>query len=275
MHNRNLDRIETFRRLHSAQQPLLLANAWDAGSARLIEQCGAPALATTSAGLAWSRGYADGGSLPPELLVTAVAEIARVLTVPLSVDIEDGYADEPEQVAALASALIDTGAVGINLEDGDAPPDLLCAKIEAVRKASAHAGVELFVNARTDVYLRGLAPAGQAVAETVTRAARYRQAGCDGLFVPGLADADEIREIAGSIGLPLNVMALPALPGVDALQQLGVRRVSTGSAIAQAAYGISQRAATRFLREGRYEAMFEHGADYAQLNALFTTAADN
>lgn len=275
MRNQVQDQADTFRSLHAVGQPLLLANVWDAGSARLIERCGALALATTSAGLAWSHGYADGGALPSKVLVTAVEEIVRVSTVPLSVDIEDGYSDEPRHVAELVAALIEAGAVGINLEDGDASPDLLCAKIEAVRSVAVHTGINLFVNARTDVYLRGLAPSDQAVAETVARAARYRQAGSDGLFVPGLADTGEIRTIVESITLPLNVMAMPALPKVDELQRLGVRRISAGSAIAQTIYGSAQRVSIQFLRECHYEAMFENAVPYAQLNALFAKKSDN
>ncbi len=263
------DRAGEFRRLHEPGQLLLLANAWDAGSARLIESCGAAAIATTSAGLAWSRGYPDGDALPPGVLAAAVAEMARVLTVPLSVDIEGGYSSEPAAVGEVVSAVIDAGAVGINIEDGSAPPDVLRGKLGAARAAADRAGVPLYINARTDVYLRGLVPAGDREAETIARAGAYREAGCDGIFVPGLADPEAIRHIAGAIASPLNVMLLPSLPPVAQLRELGVRRLSAGSQIAQAVHGLTRRLAGPFLREGQGDAMFEVAATYGELNALF------
>ena len=259
-----------FRRLHGPGQLLVLPNAWDAGSARLIEACGASAIATTSAGLAWARGYPDGDTLPPPILAATVREIVRVLAVPLTVDIEGGYSADPRAVGEVVAAVVAAGAVGINVEDGSAPPELLCAKIAESKRAAARAGVDLFVNARTDVFLKGLVPPERAVTETIERACRYRAAGCDGVFVPGLRDAQAIREVAGAIELPLNVMVLPKLPLVPALRQLGVRRVSAGSAIAQAAYGIVRGAATQLLTEGRYDAMFETSVGYAELNALLS-----
>ena len=125
------DLAKEFHRLHQGNTPLVLANAWDAGSARLIESCGAVAIATTSAGLAWSRGYPDGDAIPPRDLAAAVADIARVLSVPLTVDVEGGYASDPAQVRENVAAVVGAGAVGINIEDGQASVDLLCAKIGA------------------------------------------------------------------------------------------------------------------------------------------------
>jgi len=250
----------------------VLANAWDAGSARLIESCGAAAIATTSAGLAWAHGYPDGDVLPAAVLATAVAEIARVVSVPLSVDIEGGYATDPSAVAVAVEAVIDAGAVGINIEDGSEPVALLAAKIEAARDAAARTGVPLFVNARTDVYLRSLVPGDRAVAETLDRAARYREAGADGLFVPGVAAPGEIRAIAEGSGLPLNVLVVPGLPPVAELGPLGVARVSAGSAIAQAALAVVRDAARQFLDEGRYDAMSGRTIDYPTLNALHDRA---
>ena len=272
MSDRAGNRAAEFHRLHQQPRPLLLANAWDAGSARMIEACGAAAIATTSAGLAWSRGYPDGNVLPQRVLTVAVEEIARVLSVPLTVDSEGGYSADPRAVGETVAALVGAGAVGINLEDGGASPELLSAKITAAKTAALHAGVDLFVNARTDVYLRGLVPREQAVEETIERARRYRAAGCDGIFVPALSDPAAIRSIVAAIALPLNVMVVPRLPPVAELATLGVRRVSAGAAIAQAAYAIARRAATRFLTDGVYDAMFEATADYTELNALFPSA---
>ena len=257
-----------FRDLHKAGT-LLLPNAWDAGSARLIEHAGAAAIATTSAGLAWSCGYADGNILPPRSLAAAVAAIARVISVPLTVDAEAGYSAEPNEVADRIAAVIDAGAVGVNLEDGSEPPRLLCAKIEAARRAAATAGIDLFINARTDVYLRMLVPSESMIAEVIERARQYRAAGCDGIFMPGLAEPRAIAEIVPAISAPLNLMVVRGLPPVAELTRLGVRRVSAGSAIAQTAYGAARRASHQFLTEGRYEASFEVAIDYGDMNGLF------
>lgn len=265
------DQAATFRALHAPGDILLLANAWDAGSARLIESCGAKAIATTSAGLAWSRGYADGSALPPRLLAAAVAEISRVVRVPVTVDSEDGYSDDPASVAETVSMIIDSGGVGINIEDGAASPDLLCAKIEAIKRRAARAGVDLFVNARTDVFLRRLVPAERAVEEVAARAGRYRAAGCDGLFVPGLAEPDAIGAVVAAIGdLPLNVMAVPGLPDAGKLRTLGARRLSAGATISKAALGLTRQLATDFLEQGRVDTLFPSAnIDYVATNALF------
>jgi len=265
-------RAREFRALHQRGAPLLLANVWDAGSARLFEAAGARAIATTSAGLAWSRGYADGDRLPARVLAVAVGEIARVLSVPLTVDVEGGYSSDPRAVGETLSAVLDAGAIGINIEDGAGSPDLLCAKLAAAREAATRAGVDLFINARTDVYLRGLVPPERAMAEVVERGRRYRSAGADGLFVPELVDASAIRAIVDRVELPLNVMVRPTLPPVAELSALGVSRVSAGSAIAQAAYAVGRRAAHQLLTEGRYDAMFETTASYGELNALYSPA---
>jgi 2-methylisocitrate lyase-like PEP mutase family enzyme len=258
-----------FRRLHVAGAPLVLPNAWDAGSARVIERCGAKAIATTSSGLAWSRGHPDGNALPPRVLAAAVEEIARVLSVPLTIDVEAGYSDEPRAVGDVVAAVIGAGAVGINLEDGSGSPALLCAKLTAVKTVARQAGVDLFVNVRTDIYLRSLVPAERALEETIARGRTYQAAGADGLFVPGLTDREAMRAIATAVPLPLNVMVRPGLPPVAELATLGVRRVSAGSAIAQAAHGTTMRAATQLLADGRYDAMLEASPTYAELNGLF------
>lgn len=260
---------DTFRQLHVPGRPLLLANAWDAGSARLIESCGAAAIATTSAGLAWARGYPDGNALPVRVLTTAVAEIARVVSVPLSVDAEGGYSDDPKAVGEAVRSIVDAGGIGINIEDGSSSPDLLVAKIEAARSAGASAGVNLFVNARTDVYLAVLVPGERAVEESIARASRYREAGADGIFVPAVTDPESIRTIATEAGLPLNVLVVPGLPPVATLAELGVARVSAGSGIAQVAAGVVQRVATEFLSGDSFDGLLERSVNYGQLNALF------
>jgi 2-methylisocitrate lyase-like PEP mutase family enzyme len=257
-----------FHRLHDGPDLLLLANAWDAGSARLIESLGARAIATTSAGVAWAHGYPDGDALPVPLVIATAAAVAGAVRVPVTIDIEGGYSDDPDAVGTLAAALIDAGAVGINLEDGAGSPELLCAKLAACRRVASAAGVALFLNARTDVYLRGLVPEADRIAETCARAARYREAGASGLFVPKLLEPRAIAAIARSVALPLNVLAWPGLPGAAELASLGVRRLSAGSAIAEAIWGRAAALATAFLRDGRGEVSADGAMGYRDMNAI-------
>jgi 2-methylisocitrate lyase-like PEP mutase family enzyme len=263
----------TFRALHAPGRLLVLPNVWDAASARLVEECGAEAIATTSSGVAWAQGHPDGNAMPPSVVVAAVAAIARVVRVPLSADVEAGYSSDPAAVAELVARVLDAGAVGINLEDGGDPVDLLCAKIEAVKRAAMRSGVDVFVNARTDVFLRGLVPGDRAVATAIERAGRYRAAGADGVFVPGIVAADDIRAVAGGVEpMPLNVMAMPGLAGIAQLRALGVRRLSAGAALASRALGLAQQLAAAFLETGATAALFEGAVGYAAMNALLRPA---
>lgn len=260
-----------FRRLHEGPEPLLLPNAWDAGSARLMESLGAKAVATTSAGVAWTHGYPDGDVLPVRMLVSTVVAITRAIRVPLTVDVEGGYSDEPSAVEETVARVVEAGAVGINVEDGSNAPDLLCLKIERAKRAGSHFGIDLFVNARTDVYLRGLAPGDKRVQETLARAKLYREAGANGIFVPGLREAAEIRAVAADAGLPLNVMAWPGLPAATELARLGVRRLSAGSGISQALWGKAAALAGDFLKSGKSEPLGEGAMAYPAINALFAS----
>ncbi|MEV0381482.1 isocitrate lyase/phosphoenolpyruvate mutase family protein [Nonomuraea sp. NPDC050643] len=259
-----IDQAARFRALH--QGPVLvLPNAWDAASAAVIEAAGAHAIATTSAGVSWANGTPDGSGLDRDRMIDAVARIVAAVKVPVTADVEGGYGD----VAATVRAVIRAGAVGVNLEDSPGPDGapLLPAKDQAQRIAAARAaaeaeGVDLFVNARTDVYLAGVP--GDRVAEVEERARVYADAGADGLFVPGLVDLDVIARLAGG-PLPLNVMVGPGAPAVPELAAAGVARVSLGSAIAQAAYATAALAAAEALGEGTYETL-AGGLDYGTLN---------
>ena len=247
---------------------LVLPNAWDAGTARVVESLGAKAIATTSAGVAWSHGYADGNVLPYRLLAATIAEITRVVAVPVSADVEAGYSDDPAAAGETVAAVIDAGAVGINIEDGNDHPDLLCAKIERAKSTAARLGADLFVNARTDVYLKDLVTGERRLDETLAREERYRAAGADGIFVPGVTDAGEIRKIASAVRLPLNVLARPGLPPASELVVLGVRRLSAGSWVASASLAHIAARAEEFLRTGRSEALTASALPYAEVNAL-------
>jgi 2-methylisocitrate lyase-like PEP mutase family enzyme len=246
----NKTNFNAFRALHESGL-LLLANAWDAGSARLSESLGAKAVATTSAGMAWAAGYADGNNMPPDLVVAISQSITRGVKVPVTIDIEGGYSSKPKEVGELVVRLADVGVVGVNLEDGVEPAELLAKKIDAVKSALSNAGLNVFVNARTDVYLAGLAPQGEQVAEVLRRAELYEQAGTDGLFVPGITALPEMREISGNTKPPLNVMAWGGLPAPDKLAGAGVRRLSAGAAISGRIWAHTQALTQQFLEEGK------------------------
>jgi 2-methylisocitrate lyase-like PEP mutase family enzyme len=247
-----------FHKLHAGPELLILPNAWDAGSARVIEHAGAKAIATSSAAVAWAHGYPDGEVLPPETLLATVRAIARVVSVPVSADIEAAYASDAAAAASFAARVIDAGAVGVNIEDGVAPPDLLCAKIEALRGAAARAGVDLWINARVDVYLRKLKEDEAAHSETVSRARRYAQAGANSIFVPAAVDEGLIAKLVRDVVLPLNLLAWPGLPYGGKLKSLGVRRLSAGSGLAKASLSHTHALTSAFLAEGRSE-LFAHG----------------
>jgi len=260
----------TFRDLHAHGQLLVLANAWDAGSARLIESCGARAIATSSAVVAWANGYPDGDALPVPMLTRSIEAITRVIHIPLSVDSEGGYSNDPAKAGENIFAIASAGAVGINLEDSSESPDLLCAKIEAAKRAGERAGVDLFVNARIDVYLKKLVPREQALDEGLRRAECYRAAGCDGIFLPLIADPNEIRTAVQAVDpLPLNVLATPTLPPAAGLRILGVRRLSAGSAIGRAATNLTRDVARQFLEDGDSDAMYTHIREMIDMNGLF------
>ncbi|MEQ5841942.1 isocitrate lyase/phosphoenolpyruvate mutase family protein [Paraburkholderia acidicola] len=260
---------QKFRALHVNTLPLRLPNAWDAGSARLFESLGAPAIATTSAGVAWAMGYPDNRALPVERVIDGAANMVRVLKVPLSVDIENGYSDDPHAVADLALRLIDVGVSGINIEDGPDSPSLLAAKIEAIKQAAAKAGLDIFVNARTDVFLAGLVDAPARPGEAIARGSLYRSAGTDGLFVPALHEPEAIKAVVAAVDVPVNVMAWPGLPAAAELGALGVRRLSAGSGIPQLLWGQAEKLAREFLESGRSEPMSEGSMPYPQLQGLF------
>jgi 2-methylisocitrate lyase-like PEP mutase family enzyme len=249
------ERVETFRKLH--QGPILvLPNAWDVASARVIEEAGAKAIATTSAGVAAVHGFPDGNQLPRSLAVAAVERIVRAVGVPVTADIEQGYGADAAEVCETVRGVIDAGAAGINLEDGKGAPEALAAKIEAIRGLAARERSDLFVNARCDVYLNGAPVSAESLAEVLRRAALYAEAGADGFFVPFLADGDTIRRICEAVPLPVNVLAVPGLAPPAELARLGVRRLSAGSSPMRAAMRSTRRLAKELLEQGSYDGLF-------------------
>jgi 2-methylisocitrate lyase-like PEP mutase family enzyme len=253
--------------LHS-EGLLILPNAWDAGSARIVEQAGAKAVATSSAAVAWAHGYPDGEAIRPETLISTVREIARVVSVPVTADAEAGYTRDPAAAGDFIAQIIDAGAVGVNIEDGNDAPDLLRAKIESARRAAARSGIDLWINARVDVYLFKLAEGQAAFDETIRRARLYGEAGANSVFVPGAVDDTTIANLVREVGRPLNLLAWPGLPAAARLKELGVRRLSAGAGLAKASLGHTHELAEAFLREGRSDPFFEGSFAPVKVNEL-------
>ena len=259
-----------FHKLHQGPDLLVLANVWDAASAAVVADAGAKALATSSAAVAWAHGYPDGDILKVETTCAMVAEIARITDLPITCDFEGGFTDDLGALADNIGRVIAAGAVGINFEDGGRDPDLHARKIAAVRAAAAKAGVDLFINARTDVYLRGLAQGEAAEAEAIRRGRAYVAAGASGVFVPGAAEPDLIRRLAAAIPAPLNVLAWPGLPDGATLAGLGVRRLSAGTGTFRPAFAAFARAAADFLSRGDSAALMAAGEGAPNLQKRFS-----
>jgi 2-methylisocitrate lyase-like PEP mutase family enzyme len=261
------DRTKLFHALHQPG-PLALPNAWDVASALIVEAAGAQAVATTSAGVAWSLGAPDGDALERDRAVDLVARIAKVVGVPVTADIESGFGRTADEVAGTARAIVEAGASGVNIEDG-LGDGLRDVAEQAERYAAAReAAPELYINARVDTYLRGVGdPAGR-LEHTLERAQKYLDAGASGIFVPGVIDLGIVAELAKGIAAPLNVLVWPGAPAVAEFAKAGVARMSLGSGVAEAAYAVARRAAEEMLTKGTYTSV-ENGIPYGELNALF------
>lgn len=256
-----------FHKLH--EELLILPNSWDAASARIVQDAGAKAIATSSAAVAWAQGFADGHHFPIENLIAVVAATARAVSIPITCDAEGGYSDDPKEAAENVGKLIDAGAVGINLEDGKWPHELHLKKIEAIRAVAEKKGVNIYINARTDVILKQLVPAEQAVEEALRRAAAIERAGGSGLFVPGVAEAADISAIVQGTNLPLNVMARPGAPSAPKLRELGVRRLSAATGLFNVAMAAAREAAEDLLRDGDSDALWQRRGSPPDYNKLF------
>ena len=266
--------------LHRGPRILVLANAWDAASARLFEAAEFPAIATTSAGIANSLGYADGQHVSRDEMLAVVKRIAGAVSIPVTADMEAGFGDSPKAIAVTTRAVIAAGAVGMNLEDR-APADrsvlfdvsLQVEKIKAVREAAASADVAFVLNARTDVFLLGVGEPASRLDHAIRRANAYRQAGADCLFVPGVIDHETIGLLAREIQGPINILAVPGSPPVAELEKLGVARVSVGSGIMRATMGLARRIAKELLESGTYLNLTDGTIPFAEMNQLFPSAA--
>ncbi len=257
--------------LHHADDPLVLPNAWDPASAAVISAAGAKAIATSSAGIAWALGYADGEEIERDEMIEAVSRIVRVVDLPVTADLERGYGD----VGATVRSALGAGAVGANIEDSTADRELVAAeeqaaRLRAGREAAVEAGVPSFVlNARTDVYLREIGEPEGRLDEVKRRAEAYAEAGASCLFVPGLLDLEALTHLTAASPIPIAVMAQAGGPTITELAAAGVRRVSVGPALSEAAYGLARRAAAELLESGTYESL-EGAIPFPELQSLLS-----
>jgi len=250
-----IEQAERFRALHEGPEPLLIPNAWDAGSAKLLVSLGFRAVATTSSGFAASLGRLDGTALNDEALANAAVIVNAVGVVPVSADLENGFGDEPSTVRMTMLNALSVGLSGCSIEDYTGRPDdpIYEAKFAAERVAAAvtiaHRGpVRMVLTARAENFLHGRPD----LADTIARLQAYQEAGADVLYAPGLTDLADIRSVVTSVDRPVNVLALPAGPPVAELAAAGVRRISVGGAFAFAAYGTLIEAARELLDQGTY-----------------------
>jgi 2-methylisocitrate lyase-like PEP mutase family enzyme len=267
-------KANAFRQMHRGPKILVLPNAWDVVSARVFEEAGFAAIATTSAGVAFTLGYPDGQKISREEMLARVTRIARAVKVPVTADVEAGYGNRPEDAASTALAVIEAGAVGMNLEDGTgdaarplADLPLQLERIHAVREAAMKTKVLIVLNARTDVYLDQVGPEGTRYDEMLRRAVAFRDAGADCVFVPGVRDAETIGRLVKDVKCPVNILVGPGSPSVAELEALGVARLSVGSAIMRATLGVARRAAEELKASGTYTSL-EGGIPHGEVNKL-------
>lgn len=261
--------------MHAGPRMLVLANVWDVVSARLVEEMKFPAIATTSAGIAFALGYPDGQRISREEMLEVVARIARAVAVPVTADMESGYGKTPKEMADTARTLIEAGAAGLNLEDvtGDEESSqveisLQVEKIAAVREAAADKGVPLVINARTDVYLMPIGEEKSRYERTVERLRAYRKAGADCLFAPGLCDKEFIGKLVRDLGAPVNILLSPGCPPLRELERMGVARVSAGAAAMRVALSALRRFGEELAEMGSCEESLKEAVTFGELNKM-------
>jgi 2-methylisocitrate lyase-like PEP mutase family enzyme len=275
-------KAEILRKLHCGPPVLVLPNAWDVASACVLEELGYPAIATTSAGVAFTLGYPDGQRVSRDEMLDVVARIARAVRVPVTADMEAGYGTTLADMAETAKAIVASGAVGLNLEDvtgetesSQVNTELQAEKIRAIRQVSASLGVSLVINARTDIYLMPIGPETMRFERTVERLRAYHAAGADCVFVPGLIDPGLIEKLVNAVAAPLNILVTPGCPSIPELQKLGVARVSIGSGVMRATLGVVRSIGKELLETGTYSSVFEGSVPYAHINEMMTRVASN
>jgi 2-methylisocitrate lyase-like PEP mutase family enzyme len=274
------EKAEAFRRLHDRKDVLVLPNAWDVPSARIFEDEGFPAVATSSAGMLVSLGYPDGEEIPHQEFVSAIERISKVLSVPLSADVVGGFGDSPEGVAKSVGAVIEAGAAGINIEDfvhatkTMLPVEKQLARLGALVRLRDEGDIRFVINARTDALRFGAGGDEEKMEEAIRRASAYRDAGADCVYPMGLTDAASISRFVKAVDFPTNVMVRKGLPSVPELKRLGVARVSFGPSASYAAMGLLRRASREVRRAGTYGSLIDGAITFDELNALAVPKKD-
>ena len=264
-----------FRRLHLQGDILVIGNAWDVPSARIFEQAGFPSIGTTSAGIAIAHGYPDGQKITREEMLHAIIRIAHAVSIPVTADIEAGYADTAAEIADTTTRVIATGVVGLNLEDTEKTPQvplvdvkMQVAKIAIIRKIAGLSDIPVVINARTDAILHGTGDKKHNVEDAIMRGNEYLKAGADCFFPVGVYDSETISEIVKRVNYPINILATTNVPPIPELRRLGVRRVSVGSGPQRATLGLTQRIARELREKGTYSSMLEGTPPFAEANKL-------
>ena len=269
------DKAHELRKLHQPGKPLVLVNVWDALSARIVESLGYPAIATSSASVAWARGYADGEKMPMEEVLEVTQAIVRCVNVPVTADLEAGYGASAADAAKAARGAIASGAVGLNFEDLNRAGEFFDVKAQAERIAAIvdvgeREGVPLVINARTDGFLAELGPDDDwRLRESIERGNAYLDAGAECVFVPGVDDEAIIEKLIAGIRGKVSVLAGFGSPSVDRLGELGVCRVSVGSSSAGVAYASFRSLAKDIRDHHRFDELGDR-MNFGETNALFT-----
>lgn len=268
-------KAERFRRLHQGRRILVLPNVWDVASARIVEELGFPAIATSSAGIAASLGYADGQRISRHEMLDAVARIARAVQVPVTADMEAGYGTTLEDMEDTTRMIAASGAVGFNLEDVTGSDEtshvdlsLQVEKIRTIREVCMSLGVPLVLNARTDIYLMPIGEAASRFERTVERLRAYRKAGADCLFAPGIQDGETIAKLVQALGAPLNVLVSSGTPSLAELEKMEVARASVGSTVMRATLGLVRRIGKELLEKGTYSSLFDGAVPYDEIQQM-------
>jgi 2-methylisocitrate lyase-like PEP mutase family enzyme len=270
------EKAQQLLKLHDKGGSLLLPNAWDSASARLFEEAGFPAIATTSSGVSFANGYGDGQQISRDEMLSVIKRISAAVNVPVTADVEAGYGPTPEDVAITVRGVIQAGAVGINLEDNTGygnPLFTIAAQAERIaagRQAADQAGIPLVINARTDTYLYQIGAAETRMQDTLDRAKAYLDAGASSIFVPGVLDRATIEALVRGIDGPLNVLAGPGAPSASELFSWGVRRISIGGSAMQATMGLVRNIARELRQTGTYEKIGQYALTHAQAQQLMT-----
>jgi 2-methylisocitrate lyase-like PEP mutase family enzyme len=269
-------KAEAFRAMHTGSGTVLLPNVWDVASARIIEEAGFEAIATTSAGIAFAQGFPDGQKIPAEQMINAVAHIASAVRAPVTADVEAGYGQRPEDAARTARGVIEAGAVGMNFEDATGDADhplteltLQLERIRAIRQSAEELRVPIVLNARTDVYLLQVGEPSGRYDEAVRRLAAFRDSGADCVFVPGVRDAETIGRFVADLKCPVNILGVPGSPPVPDLVKLGVKRISLGSGSMRSSLGFLRRLAEEVKASGTFKLM-EGAPSHAEMNKLMS-----